>query len=177
MHSAVKINNPVVPAPVLNLDVLGNPLTYRSAKSGPDASQWLEAETQEFIRLFDSHTMKPIHSHEQPRDRRKDTTYYNPQTKEKLSADGTRTFRIRGTLGGDRIHYRGRVDADTAEMELVKTMIQSVPADNAKDIPAEFMTIDLKDFYLGTPLARPEYVRIPIRMIPQAIIRKYNLAQ
>jgi hypothetical protein len=37
------------------------------------------------------------------------------------------------------------------------------------------MTADLKDFYLGTPMARYEYMRIPIDMITQAIIDQYNL--
>ena len=37
------------------------------------------------------------------------------------------------------------------------------------------MTADLKDFYLGTPMDRYEYMRIPIDMIPEAIIEQYNL--
>ena len=39
------------------------------------------------------------------------------------------------------------------------------------------MTIDLKDFYLGTPMERYEYMRIPIDMLPDAIIKQYNLRQ
>jgi hypothetical protein len=31
---------------------------------------------------------------------------------------------------------------------------------------ANFTTIDLTDFYLGTDLLHPEYIRIPIRLIP-----------
>ena len=37
------------------------------------------------------------------------------------------------------------------------------------------MTGDLKDFYLGTPLDRYEYIRIPLSFIPQAIIDLYDL--
>jgi hypothetical protein len=34
----------------------------------------------------------------------------------------------------------------------------------------------LKDFYLGTPMARKEYMRIPLASIPQSIIDQYTLA-
>lgn len=39
------------------------------------------------------------------------------------------------------------------------------------------MTIDIKDYYLGTPLLRPEYVRIPQRMIPISTMNKRNLSK
>jgi hypothetical protein len=38
----------------LNLDVNGKPLTYRSAKNGPDHHVWERAEADELIRLLDS---------------------------------------------------------------------------------------------------------------------------
>ena len=38
------------------------------------------------------------------------------------------------------------------------------------------MTVDLKDFYLNTPLEEYEYMRIPVDMIPQTIMDQYNLA-
>lgn len=37
------------------------------------------------------------------------------------------------------------------------------------------MTIDLKDFYLGTTLPDPEYVRIPVSVILPKLIKLYNL--
>ena len=37
------------------------------------------------------------------------------------------------------------------------------------------MGIDIKNFYLGTPLDRYEYMRIPITLFPQHIIDQYNL--
>jgi len=37
------------------------------------------------------------------------------------------------------------------------------------------MTLDLKNFYLNTPLTRFEYMRIPINIIPTDIIDHYNL--
>jgi hypothetical protein len=38
-----------------------------------------------------------------------------------------------------------------------------------------FMTADLKDFYLGTPMERYEYMRVSIWLLPDAIIEQYNL--
>jgi hypothetical protein len=32
------------------------------------------------------------------------------------------------------------------------------------------MSIDIKDFYLGTPLHRPEYVRISKRFLPASVM-------
>ncbi len=43
------------------------------------------------------------------------------------------------------------------------------------DIP--FATMDLKDFYLGTPLPHPEYIRIPTKFIPPKVIAFYKLRE
>ena len=154
----------------LNLASDGSPLTYRSAKAGPDAAHWLRAEIEEFTRLFASQTMRPIHPVDQPLDRRRDTTYYNPQTKQKRDALGNVTYRIRGTAGGDKIHYDGPTSALTADMPVVKLLLHSVVSEGAS-----WMTVDIKDYYLGTPLLRPEYVRIPFRFLPPAVITAHNL--
>jgi hypothetical protein len=37
------------------------------------------------------------------------------------------------------------------------------------------MTVDLKDFYLNTPLENYEYMRIPIFVIPESIMTEYKL--
>jgi hypothetical protein len=37
------------------------------------------------------------------------------------------------------------------------------------------MTGDLKDFYLGTPMERYEYMRVPLHMIPDSIMDSYKL--
>ena len=157
-------------ATALNLDADGSPLRYSTAMKGPNASHWRIAEAEEFDRLFSSGTMHPILPTAQPLDRRKDTTYYNPQCKEKSTPDGGKTFRIRGTVGGDRLKYPGNVSAFTADMDVVKVLLHSVVSDNAK-----WLTADIKDYYLGTPLSRPEYMRIPLSLIPACIIDKHAL--
>jgi hypothetical protein len=37
------------------------------------------------------------------------------------------------------------------------------------------MNMDIKNYYLGTPLERYEYVRIPVSMVPEDIMDEYNL--
>ena len=40
---------------------------------------------------------------------------------------------------------------------------------------AKFMTVDISNFYLMTPLKRPEYICINIKDIPEKIINEYQL--
>jgi hypothetical protein len=40
---------------------------------------------------------------------------------------------------------------------------------------AQYMTLNLKIFYLNTPMTRYEYVRIKIEDVPEEIIVEYNL--
>ena len=39
------------------------------------------------------------------------------------------------------------------------------------------MCIDIKNFYLGTPLDRYEYMRIPLTMIPEHVAQQYQLRE
>lgn len=156
----------------LNLDDHGQPLRYSTAKAGSNALLWQQAESEELDRLLATETIRPIFLAQQPIDRRRDTTYYNPQTKEKQNAAGERTYRIRGTIGGDRIHYPGPTTARTAAMPLVKILLQSVISDGSK-----WLTIDIKDYYLNTPLPRPEYLRIASKFLPSTVIHQHDLQQ
>ena len=79
--------------------------------------------------------------------------------------------RTRLTIGGDRINYPGEVGTPTADMLLVKILFNSVISTDG----AKFMTADIKDFYLNTPLQRYEYVRLRLPDIPDEIIAEYNL--
>ncbi len=143
-------------AVLLNVNLNGSPLTFRTAKDGL---------------LLDTSTMHGIQLAQQPSDR-SDTSYYNPKPKEKYDDDMNKVYRIRGTAGGDRIKYDGSTEANTAAMPTVKILSQSVVSDNAN-----FMTLDIKDFYLMTPLPRSEYIRIPLKFLSQNVLDKHNLHQ
>ena len=90
--------------------------------------------------------------------------------KEKAAVDGSTTYRVRGTIGGDRISYPGPTTARTAAMPLVKLLIQSVVSDNKR-----FLTLDIKDFYLNTPLDRSEYLRVATKFLPPQVIAHNKL--
>eukprot|EP01035_Chromulina_nebulosa_P069560 gene69560-biopygen40829 len=83
-----------------------------------------------------------------------------------------KVYRIRGTAGGDRINYDGPTKANTAALSTVKILLQSVVSDDA-----DWMTLDIKDFYLMTPLPRPEYIRIPLKFLSPKILIQHNLHQ
>eukprot|EP00804_Cyclotella_cryptica_P016130 CCRYP_004246-RA/>CCRYP_004246-RA protein AED:0.35 eAED:0.35 QI:0/0/0/0.75/1/1/4/0/1339 len=104
-----------------------------------------------------------------PSNRRSEITYSKVVCKvrpEKSDPDRTRI-----TIGGNCICYPGDVGTRTAPLELVKLMINSVLSRHN----AKFCTFDISNFYLGTPLDRPEYVRIRIDDIPQEFIDEYDL--
>ena len=59
--------------------------------------------------------------------------------------------RTRFTVGEDKINYPGAVATPTAEMLVTKILFNNVIS--TKD--AEFMTIDISNFYLNSPLPPP----------------------
>eukprot|EP00970_Alexandrium_tamarense_P017799 scaffold11398_cov137-Alexandrium_tamarense.AAC.1 len=79
--------------------------------------------------------------------------------------------RVRITAGGNLINYPGELTTRTADLTTAKLMWNSViSTDNAR-----YACYDVKNFYLGTPLDRYEYMRIPLHLIPQHIIDQYDL--
>lgn len=82
-------------------------------------------------------------------------------------------YRIRWTAGGNLVYYDGNTSTKTADLTTVKILANSV----ISTPDARFATIDLKDFYLGTPMQPKDYayMRIPIHLIPEHIMKLYNL--
>ena len=97
-------------------------------------------------------------------------TYVNPVCVEKQNDDGSIKFRTRLTIGGDRIQYPYDTTAVTADLEALKILLNCMISENAN-----FSTLDLTDFYLGTDLPHPEFIRIPTRLIPANVIAFYKL--
>ena len=60
------------------------------------------------------------------------------------------------TIGGNRITFPGNVNTPTESFELAKLVFNSVLSRPG----AKFTTFDICNFYLQTPLDRPEYARI-----------------
>jgi hypothetical protein len=88
---------------------------------------------------------------------------YKPHKKEKEC--------VRLTVGGDRLDYSGDVATSTADITTFKILINS----NLSTEGAAMMMVDIKNYYLGTPLPRFEYMKILLSRFPEEIIQKYNL--
>ena len=143
-----------------------------------DGHHWHASTADEFGRLMKGHgpdmksgteTMFFIHPSQIPRGKK--PTYlrvvcaYRPEK--------SNPYRVRFTCGGDRVEYAGDVSTKTADLTTVKILLNSVlSTPNAK-----FMTLDLKDFYLGTPMPQHEYMRIPVKLIPESIMLEYDVQQ
>jgi hypothetical protein len=141
---------------------------------------WARSSANEFGRLTQglkdgrvkgTNTMRYITKSQIPKDRRKDITYasftcdYRPNKAE--------MHRTRLTAGGDRINYPYDVGTPTADMTLFKILVNSIiSTPNARCI-----MVDIKDFYLNTPMKRPEYMRIKLSDIPDEIIDEYKLRE
>jgi hypothetical protein len=81
------------------------------------------------------------------------------------------THRVGLTVGGNLIDYPGDVSTPTADMTTAKSIFNSV----ISTPDARFMCTDVKDFYLNTPMAQFEYMRLPIHIIPPKIVDQYKL--
>ena len=140
---------------------------------------WVRAFGKEFGNLAqgDDLTNTPgtnsifVLTHEQiraiPRDRT--VTYtrivvdYRPQ-----KADPNR---VRLTAGGNLIDYPGELTTRTAELTTAKILWNStISTPNAR-----YTCLDIKNFYLGTPMQRYEYMKMPVSVFPDHIIAQYNL--
>jgi hypothetical protein len=66
--------------------------------------------------------------------------------------------RTRLTVGGNLIDYPGNKSAKTADVTTVKCLANSVISTQN----ARAMCMDLKNFYLGTPMRNPEFIKIHI---------------
>jgi hypothetical protein len=58
----------------------------------------------------------------------------------------------------------GAVSARTASLEVIRTLLNSVLADDA-----DFLCCDISDYYLVTPMDRPEFMRIHRRQLSATI--------
>ena len=78
---------------------------------------------------------------------------------------------MRLTLEGDHINYPEDCITPTADLLLIKILLNQV----ISTLGAKFMTADIKHFYLKMPLKRYEYVRLKLNNIPDEIIEEYKL--
>ncbi len=93
-----------------------------------------------------TNTIEFIYQHKVPKEQKRDITYGQfVCTVRPKKAEPNRT---RFTDGGDRINYLGKGATPTAEMLVAKMLFNSVISMKG----ARFITMDISNFYLMTPL-------------------------
>ena len=65
----------------------------------------------------------------------------------------------------------GYVSTPTAEIMTAKILFNSILSTKQ----AQFMVIDIKKSYLNTPMERYKDIRIPLKLIPEEIVKQYSL--
>jgi hypothetical protein len=138
---------------------------------------WMHSSTNKFGQLAQgvggrikgTDTIFFIPKHQVPEDRWKDVTYAKFVCE--LKPNKAKVHRTQLRVGGNKVHYPGDVGTPTADLTLVKMHINSVVSNRG----AQYMTLDIKNFYLNTPVVRYKYIRIKIDDIPDEIIVEYNL--
>jgi hypothetical protein len=155
--------------------VTGKEMEYSALMKDPRLQQlWTRGFGNECGRLFQgiqdipgTYTCFFIELKNIPNDRK--ITYgkivcdYKPHKKEKK--------RVRLTIGGSRLDYSGDVTTSTADITTFKILINSTLS--AED--AAMMMMDIKNYYIGTPLPRFEYMKMMVSRFPEESIQKYNL--
>ena len=90
-----------------------------------------------------------------------------------IREEKTEKYRTRLTVGGNLICYPGNTSTNTADLTTAKLLFNSV----ISTMNAQFATIDIKNFYLNTPMQHYEYMKLPINIIPDEIIKQYKLKE
>jgi hypothetical protein len=73
--------------------------------------------------------------------------------------------------GGDRVHYPFDAGTPTADLLTIKLIIHSMISTSG----ARFFTMNIKNFYLCTPMTRNEYMQLKLSDMPDNVIAHYHL--
>ena len=160
---------------VLNQET-GKMEEYRKLAKGKDKKYWNNGMFNELARLAQGSkaqqktgTDTVVFKHPKALPSHKKATYarivanYRPQ-----KAD---PYRIRITVGGDKLEYAGETYTPNADITTAKILFNSVISTPG----GRFLGADLKDFYLGTEMEEYEYMYLQRWIFPQEFIDEYNL--
>jgi hypothetical protein len=120
-------------------------------------------------RVDSTNTFFCINYHDIPLHKRKEIYHTMVVCEVRPDKDDPDCTRI--TIGGNRICYPGDVGTNTASLELLKLLLNSVLLLKG----AHCSSIDLKNFYLDMPMPKPEYICNKTSDIPNKFIDKYKL--
>jgi hypothetical protein len=121
--------------------------------------KWMQSTANEINRLYNTNTIRFIQRSNIPKGRK--VTYGSFVVDIKDHKEEKERTRL--TVGGDQIEYTGDKSTRTAGLTTAKNLINSV----ISTLGAKFLVIDIKNFYLNTPLGRFEYMVINLSSLPQ----------
>ena len=115
--------------------------------------------------------MKWIHKHDVPKNKK--VTYANMVCDFKPLKE--EQYRVRLTIGGDKLDYEQETASPTANLLDTKILLNSTISDACRN--ARFMTIDIKNCFLNSPLppGDREYMRIHSKYFDKSIRDLYKL--
>jgi hypothetical protein len=118
-----------------------------------------------------TNTIEFIFQHKVLADRIKDVTYgqFVCTVRPEQAEPNQKPF----TVGGDKINYPGKVATLTTEMLVTKMLLNSVISTKG----VRFLTMDISNFYLMTPLHLAEFIRIELSDIPDEVVDEYKLRE
>jgi hypothetical protein len=152
-------------------DKTGDLLEYRHLLKNPKYKDvWSQPISKEIRQLATTtKTILFLTKPEIPQAQHKDITYGCIVCTDRFEKKDPYQTRI--TMGGNLVTYPDNCGTPTANLLTVKLMLNSI----ISSLNAKFMTIDLKDFYLNTPMSRYEYFRMKLELVPQDVINEYGL--
>jgi hypothetical protein len=129
--------------------------------------KWMRSTANEINRFYNTNTIRFIRRSNIPKGRK--VTYGSFVVDIKDHKEEKERTRL--TVEGDQIEYPGDKSTRTAGLTRAKILINRV----ISTLGAKFLVIDIKNFYLNTPLGRFEYMVINLSLLPQETIEKYVL--
>ena len=79
--------------------------------------------------------------------------------------------RVRVTVGGDRLELLGATTTHCTSLMTTQCLLNSTISTPG----ARFITLEIKEFYYGTAMARYEYMKLALVCIPDEITEQYSL--
>jgi hypothetical protein len=158
-------------------DETGEYLNYWQLIQDPKHKEiWNSSAANEFRRLAQgvggrvkaTNTIFFICKNQVSKDQMKDVTYGSFSCD--MKPNKTETHQTQLTAGEDRINYPEDVGTPTADMTLVKTLLNSMISTKG----AKCVMLGVKDFYINTPMKRYEYMRIKSRTSPRKSSKNIN---
>ena len=162
-----------IAATVTNTDT-GAEEGYTALSKGTNAGVWIKAYADDLGMLAQgirdikgTNTVTFIPHYKVPPNKK--VTYGKKEVS--IRPNKEKMYRVRLTVGGDKLTFLGVTKTQCASLTTLKILLNSTISTKG----ARFATIDIKNFYYGTPMPDYEYMKIPYKEIPEEIINQYEL--